>query len=60
MSAKEKLEALCDALLSDDEGISEESYTALLNMFDCLGLDCDADESVECVNGRYMYPVQED
>jgi hypothetical protein len=59
MSTKEQLEQLTDALLSDDNGISEESYDALLGLYDVLGVDPDFDESVEASSdGRYYYRQQ--
>jgi len=53
---KETLKNLTDALLSDPEGISEESYGYLLDVFSALDIDPYFDEHIECINGRYFYP----
>ena len=47
-------------LLDDDEGISSESYSSLLNYLAAIdenGLLEEVNNSVEANNGRYYFPV---
>ena len=50
------LKELTDSLLSDPDGISEESYGLLLDLYSEHDIDPYFDEIIECTDGRYFYP----
>ena len=50
------LKLLTDSLLSDPEGIDENSYGYLLDLYTSLDIDPYFDVTIDCVNGRYFYP----